>query len=77
MFWTVAVLAVLSVVGGWIQFAGVWTPISDFLKPAAPPLVDASSTQEWVSSVFAVVFGLLGIGYRREQQLNAGGDPFR
>jgi NADH-quinone oxidoreductase subunit L len=62
MFWTVAVLAVLSVFGGWIQFAGVWTPISDFLKPAAPPLVDASSSQEWVSSILAVAFGLLGIG---------------
>ncbi len=62
MFWTVAVLAVLSVVGGWIQFAGVWTPVSEFLRPVAPPLVDASGRQELVSSVFAVVFGLLGIG---------------
>jgi NADH-quinone oxidoreductase subunit L len=62
MFWPVAVLALLSVVGGWIQFAGVWTPVSDFLKPSAFPLVDASSVQEIVSSVFAVIFGLLGMG---------------
>jgi NADH-quinone oxidoreductase subunit L len=62
MFWPVAVLAALSLVGGWIQFAGVWTPISDFLAPSAPPLVEASGTQEVVSSIFAVLFGLGGIG---------------
>jgi NADH-quinone oxidoreductase subunit L len=62
MFWPVAVLAVLSLVGGWLQFAGVWTPISDFLAPSAPPLVEASGTQEAVSSIFAVLFGLGGIG---------------
>jgi NADH-quinone oxidoreductase subunit L len=61
MFWPVAVLAFLSVVGGWIQFAGVWTPISDFLEPSAAALVEASGTQEAVSSIFAVLFGLGGI----------------
>jgi len=61
MFWPVAVLAVLSLVGGWLQFADVWTPISDFLAPSAPPLVEASGTQEVVSSIFAVLFGLGGI----------------
>ena len=40
----------------------VWTPISNFLEPSAPPLVDASGTQELVSSIFAVGFGLVGIG---------------
>jgi NADH-quinone oxidoreductase subunit L len=61
MFWPVAVLAVLSVIGGWIQFAGVWTPISSFLEPAARPLVEATVTQEVVSSVAAVAFGLAGM----------------
>src|SRR5207248_2006815 len=28
MTWTVAVLAVLAGFGGWIQFAGLWTPIT-------------------------------------------------
>ena len=37
----VAVLAVLATFGGWIQFAAVWTPISTFLDPVAPPLVEA------------------------------------
>ena len=62
MFWPVAVLAVLSVIGGWIQFAPFWTPISDFLAPAAEPLVEATGTQELVSSVFGVLFGLGGHG---------------
>jgi NADH-quinone oxidoreductase subunit L len=62
MFWPVVVLAVLSVVGGWIQLAGVWTPISDFLEHSAPALVDATTSQEIVSSVFAVLFGGIGIG---------------
>src|SRR5207249_886617 len=48
-------------VGGFIQFAGVWTPISNFLHPVAPPLVDASGVQEALSSVFAVGFGIAGI----------------
>src|SRR6266540_3025217 len=61
MFWPVAVLAVLSIVGGWIQFADVWTPVSDFLEPSAAALVTASGTQEAVSSIFAVLFGLGGI----------------
>ena len=62
MFWPVVVLAVLAVVGGLIQFADVWTPVSDFLEVSAPALVDASGTQELVSSIFAVLFGLVGAG---------------
>ena len=60
MFWPVAILTVLSIVGGWIQFAPFWTPISKFLEPSAPPLVDPSGTQELVSSIFAVGFGVVG-----------------
>jgi NADH-quinone oxidoreductase subunit L len=59
---TVAVLAVLAAVGGWLQFAGIWTPASDFLEPVAPALVDASGVQEAISSVLAVALGLAGIG---------------
>src|SRR5207237_5124728 len=61
MEWPVTVLALLATVGGFIQFAGVWTPISDFLRPVAPPLVNASSAQEAISSIFAVGFGIAGI----------------
>ncbi len=59
---TVAVLAVLAAFGGWIQFADLWTPISNWLDPVAPPLVDASGAQEAISSVVAVLLGLAGIG---------------
>ncbi len=57
----VAVLAVLATFGGWIQFAPFWTPISTFLDPVAPPLVEASGLQEAVSSICGVVAGALGI----------------
>jgi NADH-quinone oxidoreductase subunit L len=59
---TVAVLAVLAAIGGWLQFAGIWTPVSNWLDPVAPALVDASSAQETVSSLLAVLLGLAGIG---------------
>jgi NADH-quinone oxidoreductase subunit L len=62
MLWPVGVLAVLAVVGGWIQFAGVWTPISNWLTPVAQPLVEASGTKEAIASVLAVALGLAGIG---------------
>ncbi|MFN2466606.1 MAG: NADH-quinone oxidoreductase subunit L [Gaiellaceae bacterium] len=57
----VAVLAVLSVAGGWIQFANVWTPVSDWLHPVAEPLVHATNRQEAFTSVAAVALGLAGI----------------
>jgi len=61
MTWTVGILTVLATIGGWIQFADVWTPISNWLDPVAEPLVQATGTQELVSSVLAVGLGLVGI----------------
>jgi NADH-quinone oxidoreductase subunit L len=61
MLWPVAVLGLLSIVGGWIQVGDLWTPVSNFLDPSAPPLVEATRAQEVVSSVFSVLFGLAGI----------------
>jgi NADH-quinone oxidoreductase subunit L len=58
----VGVLAVLAALGGWLQFAGIWTPVSNWLEPVAPALVDASSLQEGASSAIAVALGLAGIG---------------
>jgi NADH-quinone oxidoreductase subunit L len=58
----VGVLTVLAAIGGWLQFAGIWTPVSNWLEPVAPALVDASGVQEAVSSVVAVLLGLAGIG---------------
>jgi NADH-quinone oxidoreductase subunit L len=62
MAWTVGALAILSVVGGWLQFAGIWHPLSDFIEPVAVSGVEPSSLQDAVTSVLAVGLGALGIG---------------
>jgi NADH-quinone oxidoreductase subunit L len=62
MAWTVGALAVLSVIGGWLQFAGVWHPLSDFIEPVAVSGVEPSSLQDALTSVLAVALGALGIG---------------
>ena len=61
MGWTVGALAVLSVVGGWIQIAGLWHPLTDFLEPVAEPHVEPSALQDLVTSVIAVAVAVLGI----------------
>jgi NADH-quinone oxidoreductase subunit L len=58
----VGVLTVLAAFGGWIQFDDFWTPISHWLDPVAPPLVEATSLQEAATSLIAVALGLAGIG---------------
>jgi NADH-quinone oxidoreductase subunit L len=58
----VGVLTVLAALGGWLQFADVWTPVSNWLEPVAPALVEASGLQEAASSAIAVVLGIAGIG---------------
>jgi NADH-quinone oxidoreductase subunit L len=62
MRWTVGMLALLSAVGGFLQFAPIWHPLSTWLGPAAQPFTEPSSTEEWVSSGIAIVAGLAGIG---------------
>ena len=65
---TVGVLAVLAVVGGWIQIAGIWHPLADWLDPIVAverehlALVEPSVLQDWITSVIAVALGLAGIG---------------
>ena len=58
----VGVLTVLAALGGFFQFGGVWTAVSNWLDPVAQPLVEPSGAQEAVSSVLAVALGLAGIG---------------
>ena len=59
---TVGVLAVLSVIGGWLQFAPLWHPVETWLQTVSEPLVSPTSWQEAVSSILAVALGLAGIG---------------
>jgi NADH-quinone oxidoreductase subunit L len=58
----VGALAVLSTVGGWIQFEDVWDWVNVWLDPVAEPLVHASSAQEALTTVLAVTLGAVGIG---------------
>ena len=58
---TVAVLAVLAAVGGFVQIAGVWHPLGEFLQTSVEPLVEPSVLQELITSAVAVVAGLAGI----------------
>ena len=43
---TVGALAVLSVIGGWVEIPGVWTPFADFLHPVVEPLFEPTGTQD-------------------------------
>jgi NADH-quinone oxidoreductase subunit L len=61
MMWPVLGLAGLSVVGGLLQFAPIWTPLTTWLSPVARPFAEASSWQEALGSLAAVLLGLAGI----------------
>jgi NADH-quinone oxidoreductase subunit L len=66
MTWPVGVLALLTVVGGWIQIAGIWHPFSEWLDPIAVgrehlALIEPTVTQDYVTSALAVGLGLAGI----------------
>jgi NADH-quinone oxidoreductase subunit L len=63
----VALLAVLAVIGGWVQLAGIWHPFADWLDPITLErehlaLVEPTVTQDYVASAIAVGLGLVGIG---------------
>jgi len=64
MMLPVAILGVLAVIGGWIQFSPLWHPLTDWLSPVAATLhvAEPTNTQEYVTSAIAVVVGLAGIG---------------
>jgi NADH-quinone oxidoreductase subunit L len=61
MRWTVGTLAFLSVVGGFLQFAPLWHPLSTWLGPVAKPFAEPTNAQEWAVSGAAVAVGLAGI----------------
>jgi len=60
----VGVLAVLAVIGGWIQFSPFWHPLTNWLAPVSATLAVAepTNTQEAIASVLAVLLGLAGVG---------------
>jgi NADH-quinone oxidoreductase subunit L len=58
----VGVLAVLSTIGGWIQFSPWWHPVETWLQTVAEPVVSAAAWQEWLSIALSLLLGLSGIG---------------
>jgi NADH-quinone oxidoreductase subunit L len=64
MMLPVGILTVLAVIGGWIQWAPFWTPITNWLEPVARtlPAAEPTNAQEWISSGAALALGLVGIG---------------
>jgi NADH-quinone oxidoreductase subunit L len=60
----VGILTVLAAIGGWIQFAPFWHPLTTWLEPVAATLgiAEPKGWQELVTSVLAVTLGLAGIG---------------
>jgi NADH-quinone oxidoreductase subunit L len=57
----VAVLTVLCVIGGWLQFSPWWHPVETWLDTVAEPLVTPQSWQEWLSIALSLLLGLGGI----------------
>ncbi len=58
----VAVLALLAVVGGWLQIAGLWHPFSSFLEEVAPAMAgEPSAAREWLLSAVSLGVALGGI----------------
>jgi NADH-quinone oxidoreductase subunit L len=55
------VLAIGSTVVGFLAIPGVWEPFETWLEPVVPPLVQATAAEDWLTSLFAVSLGSLGI----------------
>jgi NADH-quinone oxidoreductase subunit L len=58
-----AILTVLAVIGGWIQWTPYWDPVTKWLEPVARtlPIAEPSNAQEWLSSGLALALGIGGI----------------
>jgi NADH-quinone oxidoreductase subunit L len=57
----VAVLTVLSAIGGLIVIPGVWKPFEKWLDVVTEPLVEPSVVQDYASSALAVAAGAIGL----------------
>jgi NADH-quinone oxidoreductase subunit L len=57
----VAVLTVLSAVGGLLEIAGVWHPFGNWIAQVAEPLVEPTTAQDWGTSAVTVALGLAGV----------------
>jgi NADH-quinone oxidoreductase subunit L len=58
---TVGALAVLAVIGGWVQWAIVYTPVETWLHPVVEDLVRPTVAEDVVTSILASLLSLAGI----------------
>jgi NADH-quinone oxidoreductase subunit L len=70
MFWPVAILTLLAVVGGFLQVPGLWHAVDHWVEPVAHSIEEASGGTALFSAVAALALSLLGIAaawmlYRR------------
>ena len=61
MAWPVAVLAVLSVIGGWLQIPVAWHAIDDWINPVAESIEEASGSTALFSALAGLGLSLAGI----------------
>ena len=61
MAWPVAVLTVLSVVGGWLQVPWGWKAVDDWIRPVAESAEEATGFTFTFSVVASLVLALAGI----------------
>jgi NADH-quinone oxidoreductase subunit L len=62
MMWPVGALAVLAIVGGWIEVPGGWSAVDTFVEPVAAALQEPEAWMEVLSPILSVIAALLGIG---------------
>jgi NADH-quinone oxidoreductase subunit L len=61
MMWPVAILAVCSVVGGFLQVPGLWHLVDDWLGPVVESIPEAHGWVAWFSALAALGLALAGI----------------
>jgi NADH-quinone oxidoreductase subunit L len=61
MLLPVGVLALGATFVGFLAIPGVWEPFEKWLEPVVPPLVQATTAQDWFSSLISVALASLGI----------------
>jgi NADH-quinone oxidoreductase subunit L len=70
----VGILAVLSAIGGLLSIPGVWHPFSHWLEEVAAPVVEPTTSQDYLTSAVSVGLGIVGFliarsAFRASRQL--------
>ncbi len=61
MVWPVAILALLSLVGGLLQVPGLWHLVDDWIHPVAESIHEAGGLTAWFSALTALALSVAGI----------------